>query len=274
MNIFDSHCHLTDKTYKKELDAVLDNMARSEVRAAMVVGIDPADSFEAVRIAETRPNLFASVGVHPHDARNCSEEALTALKDLAARRKVRAWGETGLDFNRMFSPREAQEKWFLRQLETADELDLPLIFHERDSGGRFLELLRDTHHPGRRGVVHCFSGSPDELAAYLSLGYHVGITGILTIKTRGAELREMAREMPRDRILVETDAPYLTPTPQRNKFRRNEPAFVRQVLIKLAEVREEAPESLADALWRNTLNLFGIDEQALSGAGRPGPESF
>lgn len=269
MKIFDSHCHLTDADYRKDFDQVLRNMRESDVLGAMVVGIDAANSFEAVRIATSHPHLFASVGVHPHDARHCSETALASLRKLAADEKVRAWGETGLDFNRMFSPREDQEKWFLRQLETADDLDLPLIFHERDSDGRFLEILKTTHHPNRRGVVHCFSGSRAELDAYLSLGYHIGITGILTIKTRGTELREMAREMPLDRILIETDAPYLTPTPQRNKVRRNEPAFVRQVLMKLAEVRQEAPETLADALWRNTLGVFGIAEQALSGGAHP-----
>jgi TatD DNase family protein len=190
--------------------------------------------------------------------RHCSEARLTALRRLADRSAVHAWGEIGLDFNRMYSPRQDQAAWFLRQLETADALDLPLIFHERDSGGRFLELLLSRPRPARCGVVHCFSGSQDELEAYLSLGLHIGITGILTLQGRGAALRRMAAGIPLERLLVETDAPYLTPAPEKNRTRRNEPAFVKSTLLCLAEVRGEAPEALAAAVWQNTCGLFRI----------------
>lgn len=156
----------------------------------------------------------------------------------------------------MFSPREDQERCLRRQLEIADDLDLPLIFHERDSEGRFLEMLRERYPNGREGVVHCFSGTEAEMFAYLDLGLHIGITGILTVKGRGAELREMAPKIPADRILVETDAPYLTPVPERNKHLRNEPAFVRTTLLRLADVREEEPEALAETVWENTCRLF------------------
>jgi TatD DNase family protein len=178
---------------------------------------------------------------------------------LAANTKVVAWGEIGLDFNRMCSPREIQEKWFIRQLEMAEALDLPLIFHERDSHGRLLEILKSLPSSRRQAVVHCFSGNPNELAQYLEIGFYIGITGIVTIKKRGAALRQMISSIPMDRILVETDAPYLTPTPQRNKFRRNEPAFVREVLFKVADVRGDDPSALAQQVWANTCTLFGIN---------------
>lgn len=258
MKLFDSHCHLSDPGYARDLNQVLRRMSETGVAAAMLVGIHREDSEQTVRLAAAHPGLYASVGVHPHDAENCSEETIEALKSLAVHPKVRAWGETGLDFNRMFSPREIQELWFMRQLEAADELGLPLIFHERDSGGRFLEILRATHAKGRRGVVHCFSGTRKEMEAYLDLGYHIGITGILTIQQRGADLRALVSGIPIDRLLIETDAPYLTPAPQKNRNRRNEPAFVVSTLLKLAEVRGEDPETLGEATWSNACRLFGI----------------
>lgn len=257
MNIFDSHCHLDDRGFNKDLGDVILRARNAEVNAMMVVGIDLPTSQKALSIAGQYDGVISSVGVHPHDAKACSEKILSDLSSLAADPKVRAWGETGLDYNRMFSPRQDQEHWFIRQLEMAGEMQLPMIFHERDSGGRFLELLGANWDHGRKGVVHCFSGSASDLKAYLDLGLYIGITGILTIKTRGEALRQMVQEIPEDRLLVETDAPYLTPTPERNKFRRNEPAFVRTVLHKLAAVRREDPETLAEIIWDNTCRLFG-----------------
>jgi TatD DNase family protein len=229
------------------------------VQRMLVAGIDQATSTRALELAQGHARLFASVGVHPHDARSCSEETLAALASLAGQPKVVAWGETGLDFNRMYSPREDQERWFIRQLEMADSLDLPLIFHERDSDGRFLEILTTTPASHRRAVVHCFSGSEAELDKYLEMGFYIGVTGIVTIKKRGRLLRRMLPKIPGHRLLIETDAPYLTPTPQRNKHRRNEPAFVRQVLMTVADVRQENPRTLAEQLWDNTCALFRID---------------
>jgi TatD DNase family protein len=157
----------------------------------------------------------------------------------------------------MYSPQEDQEHWFIRQLEWGAQLNLPMIFHERDSRGRFLEILRAHWNPQRNGVIHCFSGSPSELKAYLDLGLYIGITGIVTLKSRGQALRRMIPDIPPERLLVETDAPYLTPTPERNKHRRNEPAFVRTVLLKLAQVCGRDPETLADITWNNACRLFG-----------------
>jgi TatD DNase family protein len=259
MQLFDSHCHLDDASYDADREAVLARARTAGVAAMMVAGIDIPRSCQAVAMAEAHRDIFAAVGVHPHDANQCSEAVLAQLKQMAAHPKVMAWGETGLDFNRMYSPRDVQEKGFHRQVEIALELDLPLIFHERDSEGRFLEILRSFNGQRLRGVVHCFSGSPGELEAYLQMGLCIGITGIVTMKARGTDLRAMINAIPEDRLLVETDAPYLTPAPERNRHRRNEPAFVHTTLCKVADVRQADPATLAAAIWHNTCRLYGID---------------
>jgi len=259
MILFDSHCHLDDRWYENDVDEVIDRAHAAGVNKMMIVGTSEQSSKAAVSLSEAREGIYASVGFHPHDATDCTEENLDAIRTMAFSRKVKAWGEIGLDFNRMYSPRTDQEKWLIRQLEIADDLSLPLIFHERDSGGRLIEILKTHPRHGRKGVIHCFSGNRSELEQYLSMGFHIGITGIVTLKERGALLRELAPRIPSERLLVETDAPYLTPTPERNRVRRNEPAFVKTVLLKLAEVRDEDPEVLSAAAWENTCRLFDIE---------------
>ena len=147
MRLFDSHCHLDDAAFEKDWPQVLERMAAHDVRAAMIAGINLETSTKALALAETHPGIYAAAGVHPHDASQCNETVISALADLARNPKIRAWGEIGLDFNRMYSPRDDQEKWFIRQLETAEAHGLPLIIHERDSEGRLLELLGQTTQP-------------------------------------------------------------------------------------------------------------------------------
>jgi TatD DNase family protein len=260
MMLFDSHCHLDDRWYENDRDDVIDRANAAGVKKMMIVGTAEHSSKAAVSLAEAEAGIYAAVGFHPHDAKDCSEKDLESIRSIARSRKVRAWGEIGLDFNRMYSPRNDQERWLIRQLEIADDLSLPLIFHERDSEGRLIEILTTHSRNGRNGVIHCFSGNRSELEQYLSMGFHIGITGIVTLKERGAPLREMSPLIPSDRLLIETDAPYLTPTPERNRVRRNEPAFVKTVLLKLADVRGEDPEALAVAIWENTCRLFHIND--------------
>ncbi len=260
MKLFDSHCHLEDNIYNNDIEWVIRHMAEAGLIGAMIVGTSLDRSTKAVEIAATTPGLYASVGIHPHGAKNCSEASLKMLVDLAKNPKVKAWGEIGLDFNRMFSPRKDQEKWFVRQLEIADDIDLPIIFHERDSNGRLIEILKTHFKKGRNGVIHCFSGNGNELKQYLGLGLYIGITGILTIDNRGAYLRKLVPHIPTERILIETDAPYLTPAPEKNYTRRNEPAFVRSVLLKLAEIKGDEPEHLAKIILENTCRLYQIND--------------
>jgi TatD DNase family protein len=258
MKLFDSHCHLDDRSYQNDLEAVVRRAKQDGIDNMMTVGIDQKTSTRAIEIAGQFDGVYASVGVHPHHASSCSDLVIEKLADLAKNPRVCAWGETGLDFNRMYSPKDDQEKWFVRQVQTADEQRLPLILHERDSHGRLLELLKAHPNDYRRGVVHCFSGNRSELGAYLELGFYIGITGILTLQKRGTDLRDLVRYIPLERLLIETDAPYLTPVPQKNKTRRNEPAFVKSVLLKLAEISNEDPEKLADVTYNNAGRLFNI----------------
>jgi TatD DNase family protein len=258
MILFDSHCHLDDRSFREDLGVVIAAARAAGISRMMTIGVTLSTSRTAVELAKSWPGVYASVGVHPHDARECSEDVLADLAGLSEHSEVRAWGETGLDFNRMHSPRDEQEKWFVRQLEAASERSLPMIFHERDSQGRFLELLKTCPPPAGAAVVHCFSGTRAELVRYLDMGYYIGITGIITLKERGEFLRRLVAQIPSDQLLVETDAPYLTPEPERRRFRRNEPAFVRSVLLKLAEARGEDPEELAATVVENTCRLYRL----------------
>jgi len=260
MILFDSHCHLDDKCYDNDLKNVIDRAKNENVSAMMLVGVNIKTSLKAIKIAGAYKNIITSVGIHPHDAKKCSKDDLTSLTDIAKENScVKAWGETGLDYNRMFSPARDQESCFTAQLEIAGTLDLPLIFHERDSKGRFYDILKSEAPQSRKGVVHCFSGTKKELFKYLDLDYYIGITGILTIQKRGEYLRSLARHIPENRILIETDAPYLTPAPQKNKTRRNEPSFVKSVLLKLAEIREIDPDELSKIIFDNTNRFYNTE---------------
>lgn len=260
MKLFDSHCHIDDKVFNKDFDGVMDRADKAGVKLVMIVGINKKSSQKAVMIAESVKGCYASTGIHPHDAKKSTDADLQFLIKLASSSNVRAWGETGLDFNRMHSSKQDQENCFLKQLDIAVELNLPLIFHERDSNGRFLQIVKDTCLQKEiKGVVHCFSGSEDELKSYLDLGLYIGITGIITIKKRGKDLRKLAKIIPSDRLLIETDAPYLTPSPEKNRTRRNEPAFLKHTMLQLAETRKENSEQLSETIWRNTCLFYDID---------------
>lgn len=260
MILFDSHCHIDDNCYDKDLKDVIDRAEAENIQGIMIVGIDIDTSLKAIKIARTHDHIITSVGIHPHDAKQCSADTMNTLIRFAKENScVKAWGETGLDYNRMFSPVKDQEDCFKTQLETAGKLDLPLIFHERDSKGRFYDILKSDGPKSRKGVIHCFSGTKEELFNYLDLGYYIGITGILTLKKRGEYLRSIAPLIPEDRILIETDAPYLTPAPQKNKNRRNEPVFVKSVLLKLAEIRKADPKILSQTIFNNTRTLYNVD---------------
>lgn len=258
MKLFDSHCHLDDPAFDPDLGDVIARARNAGVAGMMIVGIDYKSSKKAVRIAKSEDGFYASVGVHPHDSKECSDAVLNRLRDLAENLKVKAWGEIGLDYNRMFSPKSVQEKWFERQLEIALEDDLPVILHERDTRGRLMDILSACPVAGKDAVVHCFSGTKEDLEAYIDADFYIGITGILTLTGRGNDLRKIIPMIPRERLLVETDAPYLTPHPEKKHTRRNEPAFVKSVLLTLAQIRKEDPEDLAEAVWENSCRLFRI----------------
>lgn len=259
MIIFDSHCHINDESFDDDRNDVIKRAHNNSVSHMMIAGVTLESCKHALEIAEKNKNIYISVGVHPHDTSQCSDNIIQKLKQLAKSKYVKAWGEIGLDFNRMHSPMEDQEKWLMIQLEEASKLNLPLIFHERDTNGRFLEIIKSSNLI-KNGVVHCFSGNKDELKAYLDMGLYIGITGVVTIMQRGQDLRNLLEYIPESRILVETDAPYLTPTPHKNKTRRNEPSFLPSVVNKIAEVKGKDPFKLSKIFFQNTFDLFKIEE--------------
>jgi TatD DNase family protein len=257
MQLVDIGANLTHASFAADLPQVLERARAHGVSGIIVTGTSVEESRRAAVLAAT-PGLYATAGVHPHHARECDDTTIPALRELAKHPGVVALGECGLDFNRNYSPHPSQEKWFVAQLELAAELGKPLFLHSRDAHPRFTEILRNLRVG--RAVAHCFTGGAAELRAYLDLGLYIGITGWICDDRRGRHLVELAKEIPEDRLLLETDSPYLTPRdlhPQ-PKARRNEPAHLPHILRAVARARGEAPEALAAATTRNARALFGI----------------
>jgi TatD DNase family protein len=255
--LVDSHAHIQGEEFSDDLDGVLQRAKQAGVEKIVVVGGagDLASNRRAVELARSHDELFATVGMHPHDAKAVSEEELGQLRELAKDSKVVAIGETGLDFYYNHSPREIQIEIFRRFIHMARASGLPLIVHDRDAHREIAELLLAEGESELRGVIHCFTGDYQAAKAFLNLGFYISFSGIVTFKN-AAPLREVAQKLPLDRIFVETDSPYLAPVPHRGK--RNEPAFVRLVAETIAAVKGLALNDVAEATTRNVHDLFGI----------------
>ena len=248
MKWVDSHCHLDDEKFAGDREAVIERALAAGVERMMAIGTGdgPADLETAVRLADLHRCFYATVGVHPHDAAKATEETFHRLRDLLSHPKVLALGEIGLDYHYDFSPRDVQRTVFVRQLELARDSGKPIVIHTREAWTDTMQTLRE-HYTGA-GIFHCFTGGPVEAQEGLDFGFHLSFGGVLTFPK--AELvREAARMTPPDRLLVETDAPYLAPVPHRGK--RNEPAFLVETARKLAEVRGIPVEELAAVTTRN-----------------------
>jgi TatD DNase family protein len=257
MPLVDIGANLTHASFRDDLDAVLARAREHGVGTIVVTGTSVEESRRATALADAH-GLYATAGVHPHHARECNAETIPALRQIAAHPKIVAIGECGLDFNRNYSPHPDQEKWFVAQLELAAELGKPLFLHSRDAHPRCAEILRNLRVA--KAVAHCFTGAAAELRAYLDLGLYIGITGWICDERRGRHLVELAKDIPGDRLLLETDSPYLTPRdlqPQ-PKARRNEPAHLPHILRAVARARGESAEALAEATTRNARALFGL----------------
>jgi TatD DNase family protein len=240
--LVDSHCHLDDARFAGDLDAVLERAAAAGVERFLTIGTGdgPPEVDRAVRIAERFSQVYASVGVHPHDASKVTPQTYNDLRSLASHPKVLAFGEIGLDYHYDFSPREVQREVFIEQLKLARDVNLPITIHTREAWEDTIAILRD--HWNGEGIMHCFTGTPEQAREALALGFHLAYGGVVTFKT-AEQVRESALITPDDRILIETDAPYLAPIPYRGK--RNEPSMMVETLRKLAEVRSSTPEALA-----------------------------
>lgn len=261
MQLVDIGANLTHASFRDDLDAVLERAHAAGVEKIVVTGTSVAESLHAVRLAEAHPQmLYATAGVHPHHARDCDAGTIPALRELAARPRVVALGEFGLDYNRNYSPHPDQERWFVAQLELGCELGKPLFLHSRDAHPRFAQILRAHRDRLPRAVAHCFTGEADELRAYLDLDLHIGITGWICDERRGRHLLKLVREIPRDRLLVETDSPYLTPRdlhPQ-PKARRNEPAFLPHIARTIARALGRDVGEIAEETERNARAFYAL----------------
>jgi TatD DNase family protein len=250
--LIDSHAHLTMRKYRNDLDAVLSRARDAGITAMVNVGFDVDSSADGVHLAQKQPDVFAAVGVHPHDAKTVDAYVLSYLEELSEDPNVVAIGEIGLDFYRNLSPRRVQEEVFVKQLALAEKVGLPVIIHDRDAHRRVVEILKA--EGASHGVMHCFSGDMGLAKQVLDLGFYISFAGPITYN--GGRAGDIMRKMPPDRLLVETDCPYLTPVPYRGK--RNEPAYVRYVAERVARFigrSVEEVEALTDENARRFFNL-------------------
>jgi TatD DNase family protein len=255
--IIDSHCHLDFDSYGEDRPAVL-----ARARAAGIVrmicigsGRDIQSARSAVALAAAEPDIFATVGIHPHDIAKMTEDDWTELGSLARAPRVVGVGETGLDYHYDHSPRDLQQTAFRRFLRLCHDSSQPVVCHIRDAHTDALAILREEGVPTRGGVIHCFTGDSQDAAGYLELGLHISFSGIITFKTAG-DIRAAAAITPLDRILVETDAPYLAPIPHRGK--RNEPAYIVQTVAEVARSKQLDVTEVAAASTRNARDLFRL----------------
>jgi TatD DNase family protein len=253
--LVDTHCHLDMNAYQADLEQVLTHAASRGVGRIISVGIDPASSRRAVALAERYPGVSATVGIHPHNLGELTDESLAGLRELAGHPKVVAFGEIGIDLHYDYFPLDLQRICFTRQVALAQELALPLVIHDRDAHAQVLAVLREAGPLPNGGVMHCFSGDAALAEAVLELGFYVSVPGVVTF-AKSAQLQEAIRYTPLDRLLLETDGPYLAPEPRRG--RRNEPALILFTAARVAELKGVTLAELAVATTANAEKLFRL----------------
>src|SRR5690348_1514235 len=250
----DSHCHLDFPELSGNLAAVLEAMSANDVTHALCISVNLPDLPRVLQLATDHPNLYASAGVHP-DYEHTPDPSVEELLALAARPKVVAIGETGLDYYRLTGDLSWQRERFRRHVRAARECAKPLVIHTRAAAADTLEIMREEHAGDAGGVMHCFTETWDVAQAAIDLGFHISFSGIVTFKN-AQELKEVARRVPLERILIETDSPYLAPVPFRGKT--NQPAYVRYVAEEIARLRDVPVGEIAAATSANFFRLFGV----------------
>ena len=259
MELIDTHCHLTFEQLAWEIDEVVERSVAAGVAGWITVGTDPEHNLKAVELAGRFDNMFAGVGIHPHDARDVTAETMVKLKELARNEKVVAIGETGLDFHYDFSPRQDQRRVFEAQLEIARQMNLPVIIHSREAFDETIDILEQ--FIGLKGtlkgvVFHCFAGSAQQARIVLDHGFYISFTGVVTF--RNAEnAREAAKIVPPDRLMLETDCPYMSPAPMR-KQKINEPALMVHTARFVAGLKEMDENNFANAVTATSKSFFGL----------------
>ena len=276
MKLIDIGINLMNPAYDRDREEVIKNAAASGVSPLIITGSSEKSSLAAALYAsscckQNPGSIFSTAGVHPHEAARCEAEnrgnnTIEFLRELVREKSdrisgVKAIGECGLDYNRDYSPRDVQRRWFTKQAELAAELSLPLFLHERDAFTDFSIILREYIKSVPAALVHCFTGTGEELDYYLSLGCYIGITGWICDERRGRQLRELVKNIPDHRLMLETDGPYLLPRdlPFKVRNRRNEPKFLPHIAEEVAQCTDKDPEKLAKETYANSIKFFALD---------------
>lgn len=252
----DSHAHLEMEEFDRDRRDAVARAVKAGVHRIITVGTTLADCRKAVQVAHEFDGIYAAVGIHPHEAKSIDEETYRQLKMLAKNEQVVAWGEIGLDYFHCHSPQDIQLQRFQEQLQIAEALDLPVIIHDRDAHDQTLALLKGWNGK-RRGVIHCFSGDVDLAETYLEMGFYLSIAGPVTYP-KSNTLKEVVRQVPLERLLIETDAPYLAPQPNRGK--RNEPAYVVHTARQIGAIKNIDLEEVGRVTSQNAQKLFRLPE--------------
>lgn len=254
--LFDTHAHLNAEEYKEDLDEVISRALEAGVSNMVVVGFDRPTIEKAMELVDRYDFLYASVGWHPVDAIDMTEEDLDWIEELAAHPKVVALGEMGLDYHWDKSPKDIQKVVFRKQIQLARKVHLPIIIHNREATADIIEILKEEKADEVGGIMHCFSGSPETALECVNMNFYISLGGPVTFKN-AIRPKEVAAEIPLDKLLIETDCPYLTPHPFRGK--RNEPSYVKLVAEQIAEIKEITYEEVAEVTSKNAKKFFGIN---------------
>jgi TatD DNase family protein len=253
--LIDSHAHLEMPEFKKDLEGVIRRAMESGVEYIFTVGTEKKDWGRTLEIANAHPSIYAILGIHPHNAKEIDDQTYPLLKDLCKNGKVKAYGEIGLDFFRNLSPQDIQLKRFREQIELAKELGLPIVVHDREAHEETLEILKSEKAEECGGIIHCFSGDYEMAKVCMDMGFYISIPGTITFKN-AESFREIIKKIPLDSLLVETDAPFLTPEPFRGK--RNEPSYVRYTAQKVAEIKKVSFDKVAEVTTENALRVYRL----------------
>lgn len=261
MQLMDIGVNLTNSSFKQRLEQVIEDAVAANVSTMIVTGTSIQSSEQAWQLTNQYPqHLYATAGIHPHDAKTANDSNLSQIRELLQQEKIVAVGETGLDFNRDFSPRPVQEKVFQQHLELAMETSKPLFLHQRDAHDRFLPMLKECRDHFSNAVVHCFTDNKTALFDYLDLDLHIGITGWVCDERRGLDLQEMVTNIPLNRLMIETDAPYLFPRDLKIKPRPkcNEPKFLPHIAETLARLYHIPMEDFCNEVWQCSRSFFKV----------------
>lgn len=256
MRLFDSHCHLDDEQFDIDRDELIQALPQEGIVYCLTVGSDLSSSERSLQLADEHNFIYAAAGVHPHEAIKATKDYIKRLEKLLSHKKAVAVGEIGLDYHYDFSPRDIQRKLLEEQLDLAYQKKMPVILHVREAHGDMIDLMKNRKDKLPKGVMHCFSGSAESALEYVRLGFHISFAGPITFKNAG-KLLLAAQAVPLDKLLIETDSPYLSPQPFRG--RRNDPSMVKYICQKLASLRGLEIEEMADITFNNTLSLLKIE---------------